>query len=75
MTTKNIIGLALVVLGAIALGYNGFTYTRRHTVMQVGSLQATDDQRQTIPVPPALGWIMLAGGAVILVLGRRDINS
>lgn len=75
MTTKNILGLALVVLGAIALTYNGITYTRRHTVLQVGSLQATDDQQRTIPVPPELGFAMLAGGALILVLGRRGLNS
>lgn len=75
MNTKNLLGGILIVLGVISLGYNGITYTQRKTVMQVGSLKASANEEHTIPLPPALGFAMLAGGVVVLALGRRNGNS
>ncbi len=65
------IGIVLIVLGALALAYQGFNYTRTEKVIDIGPLQATTETQQRIPVPPILGGLALLGGVVLLVVGVR----
>lgn len=73
MTKKALtfLGLALILAGALALVYQGISYTRREKVLDMGPLKATVNTRETIPLPPWLGGLMLAGGVVLLVVGVR----
>jgi hypothetical protein len=57
----------------VALAFQGITYTRHKKVLQVGSFTATAEEHKTIPLPPILGGIALAGGIVVLMLGRRAV--
>jgi len=65
------LGLALILAGALALAYQRVSYTRREQVLDVGPLKATMNSRETIPLPPWLGGLMVAGGVVALVMGVR----
>ena len=56
-----IVGLALIILGVIAFAYQGITYTTREKVLEVGPITATKETKRTIPLPPVLGGIALAG--------------
>lgn len=67
-------GILLVVLGALALAYQGITYTHREKVIDIGPIHATADEQRTIPVPPILGAIALIGGIALLVIGSRQKN-
>lgn len=71
MKTVTIFGIALVLLGLVAFGYQGVTYTTREKVLDLGPLQATVDKKQTIPLPPLVGGLALAGGIVLLIVGAR----
>jgi len=64
-------GIVLIVLGVIALVYQGFTYTTRETVIDIGPLHATADRQKTVPLPPVLGIAAIAGGLALLVVGGR----
>lgn len=66
-----LIGLVLIVLGSLALIYQGVTYTSREKIIDLGSIQASADTQKTVPVPPLLGGLALAGGIVLVVLGRK----
>jgi uncharacterized membrane protein YidH (DUF202 family) len=66
-----IIGVVLIVIGIIALAYGGITYTKREKVLDIGPLEATTERRETIPLPPVLGGLALAGGVVLLIVGSR----
>ena len=66
-----IVGVLLIVLGVIALGYEGITYTTREKVLDIGPLQASVDKKKTIPLSPALGAAALIGGIVLVVVGSR----
>ena len=46
------IGVVLVVLGVLALLYQGFTYTTKETVIDIGPIHATADRQKTVPLPP-----------------------
>lgn len=65
------IGLVLIVLGLLALVYQGFTYTQRETVIDLGPIQATADREKTVPVAPIVGVVAVAGGIALLVAGRK----
>jgi hypothetical protein len=71
MKPMSLAGIVLVVLGALALAYQGITYTHREKVLDIGPIHATKDTEEQIPVPPILGGLALAGGIVLLVAGAR----
>ncbi len=66
-----LIGIVLIILGAIALAYQGITYTSQKMVFQIGPLQATTKTEKTIPLPPILGGAAVAGGIVLVFIGGR----
>lgn len=66
-----LIGVILIVLGVIALAYQGITYTTHEKVLEVGPIKATAAKERTIPIPPVLGGLALAAGVVLLVVGSR----
>jgi hypothetical protein len=63
-----ILGIALIALGAIALAYQGITYTTREKVVDLGPIKITADQEKTIPLSPVLGGVALAGGVVLVIV-------
>ena len=71
MGAKTVIGIVLIIIGIISLGYQGFTYTTRKKVVDIGPIEATKKENHTVPLPPILGVIALAGGVVVLAAGRR----
>jgi hypothetical protein len=71
MKTATLAGLALLVLGVISLAYQGITYTTHKKVVDIGPIQATKEEKQTIPLPPLLGGIALVGGVVLLMAGTK----
>jgi uncharacterized membrane protein len=69
---SSMLGLVLVVLGVLALAYQGITYTTHKKVLDLGPIQATEEQHKTIPLPPVLGGLALLGGVVLIVAGRKE---
>lgn len=66
-----ILGIALVLLGVISLAYQGLTFKTREKVLDVGPITATKETKRTIPLPPVLGGLALAGGVVIVIAALR----
>jgi len=62
-----IIGIVLIAVGLVSLAYQGITHTSRETVVDLGPIKATADKQKTIPLPPILGGIALAGGVALLL--------
>jgi hypothetical protein len=71
MKTATLAGLALLVLGVLALAYQGITYTTHKKVVDIGPFQDTKEEKQTIPLPPILGGVALVGGVVLLMAGTK----
>ena len=62
-----IIGIVLIAVSLVSLAYQGITYTSRETVLDLGPIKATADTQKTMPLPPILGGLALAGGVTLLV--------
>jgi len=71
MKPAAILGLVLIVVGLAALAYQGVTYTTRETIVDIGPVHATADRQKTLPLPPVLGIVAVAGGVVLLFAGAR----
>ncbi len=72
MSGKSFLGIALLVLGVLALAYQGFSYTVPKKAVDIGPLQVTKEERHTVPLPPILGALALIGGIAVLLMDRRD---
>jgi uncharacterized membrane protein HdeD (DUF308 family) len=66
-----LLGVMLIVIGVLALAYQGITYTTRETVIDLGPLKASVEKQQTLPLPPVLGAVALAAGVILVVVGKK----
>jgi len=71
MKPFSLAGVVLIVLGLVALVYQGIPYTSRETVIDIGPIHATADREKTLSLPPVLGIVAVAGGAALLLAGAR----
>jgi len=71
MKMTTIVGVALIVLGAVALVYRGFSYTSEETVLQVGSVKATAETEKSVPIPAWAGIAALVAGVLVIGVGMR----
>ncbi len=67
-----IVGILLIVLGGVALAYQGVSYTKREKVIDFGPLEVSSETKKTIPLPPILGGLAIAGGIALVVVGSKN---
>jgi uncharacterized membrane protein YidH (DUF202 family) len=72
MKGTTIIGIVLIVIGIAALALGGFSYTDREKVLDIGPIEATTEQRKTIPLSPIAGGAAVVAGVVLVVAGSRS---
>jgi drug/metabolite transporter (DMT)-like permease len=71
MKPATIIGILLIVVGVVGFALGGFSFTEREKVLDVGPIEATAEDKETVPIPPILAGLALVGGVVLLVAGAR----
>jgi len=68
--TFAVIGIILIAIGIFAFAYQGFTFTTREKIVDVGPIHMTAEKTRTVPLPPIVGGISLVGGIALLVVGK-----
>lgn len=71
MNAARIIGVILIVAGALALGLGSFTYTKDRHTANVGPIQLSVAEKETINVPLWAGVTAIVVGGLLLVVPRR----
>jgi len=71
MKSLLILGVVLVIAGALVLAYQGIAYTQQKQVAQLGSVHITKKEERTIPLPPALGVVVAGVGAILIGVSVR----
>ena len=64
-------GIVLIIIGVLALVYQGFSYTKTEKDAQLGPIEIQHQETQTVPLPPIVGGVCIGGGALALALGAR----
>jgi len=65
------IGILLIVIGVLCLGWGTLTYTTKEKVIDIGPIHATRDEKHNVLLPPIAGAAALVAGIVVLVAGKK----
>ena len=68
-----IAGIVLIVLGILALVYQGFSYTQTKQDAKIGPLEIQLQETHDVPVPPIVGAVCIVAGAAALFVGARKV--
>jgi hypothetical protein len=71
MKPMTLAGVVLLVLGLVALAYQGFSYTSREKVIDIGPIEAHADTTKRVPIPPIAGGAAVLAGLALIVAGSR----
>ena len=71
MNATKIVGIVLIVAGALGLLYGGFSYTKETHEVKVGPVELSVKEKETVNVPIWLGIGAVVIGGVLLVMGGK----
>ncbi len=72
MNPIRLIAILLIVAGALALAYGGFTYTREEHSTKLGPIEFTVKDRERVNVPVWAGAAALIVGVGLLVVRVKN---
>ena len=70
MSPLRIAGIVLIVAGALALAYGGFTYTKETHVAKVGPIEMSIKDKETVNVPIWAGLGAIVAGVALLFVRK-----
>jgi multidrug transporter EmrE-like cation transporter len=71
MSTVKIIGIVLIVAGALGLAYGSFSFTKDTHTAKVGPIQLSVKEKETVNVPTWAGIAAIVAGGLMLLAGSR----
>jgi len=71
MSPLKIVGIVLIVAGALGLAYGGFSYTKETHKAEIGPIKLSVAEKDTVNVPQWAGIAAIIAGVVVLVVGGK----
>jgi hypothetical protein len=71
MKPATIIGFLLIILGIVGFAVGGISFTHEKKDVDLGPLQISHQQKQTVPISPILSTISLVAGVGLVVVGAK----
>ncbi|TAK45763.1 MAG: hypothetical protein EPO27_09540 [Betaproteobacteria bacterium] len=72
MNAARIVGILLIVAGALGLAYGGFSYTKDTSAVKLGPIELKVEQKETVSIPLIVSAGAIAIGVFLLVaVGRK----
>lgn len=65
------IGIILIIVGAVSLIWGGVTYVKDRDTVDLGVVKVTTEEKDRISIPPVLGVVALVAGGVLLGVSSR----
>jgi uncharacterized membrane protein len=69
MRPLGIIGVILIIAGAVVLAMKGISYTKDRDSVKIGGIELSKEDRGFIP--PVAGVIAIVAGIVLVAAGRK----
>ncbi len=71
MNGSRLVGILLIVAGALGLVYGGFSYTKDTHEAKLGPIELSVSEKQTVNVPVWAGAGAIVAGIALLAFGGR----
>lgn len=71
MNAIKMLGIALIIAGALGLVYGGFSYTKDTTALKVGPIELSVKEKETVNIPLWAGIAAIVAGGLLLGMGGR----
>ncbi len=71
MNATILVGLILIVGGALGLVFGGFSYTKDSSAVKIGPVELSMKQKETINIPLWAGVGAIVAGGLLLVFGKK----
>ncbi|MEO8735115.1 MAG: DUF3185 domain-containing protein [Edaphobacter sp.] len=71
MKPATIVGILLIILGIIGFAVGGVSFTHEKKDVDLGPVQISHQQKQTVPISPILSTIALIAGVGLVVVGAK----
>lgn len=73
MNPTKLVAIVLIIAGALALAYGGFSYTKNTQVAKLGPIEINAEERHTVNIPmwAGIGGIIV-GGLLLGFGGKRN---
>jgi len=72
MKAATIVGVLLIILGIAGFAMGGISFTHEKKDIDLGPLQVSHKQKDTMPISPILSALALVGGIGLMVVGSRN---
>ncbi len=66
-----VLGIILAIIGIGMLIFNGFNYTQKEKVVDIGPIEINADKEKSVGWPTYAGAIVLIAGIGLVVLDRK----
>jgi multidrug transporter EmrE-like cation transporter len=66
-----IVGIVLIIAGALGLAYGGFSYTKETHKAEIGPIKLQVQEKEQVNVPQWAGIASIVVGVVLLVVGPK----
>lgn len=71
MNATKLVGLILIVGGALALAFGGFSYTKDSSAVKIGPVELSVKQKESVNVPLWAGIASVVAGGLLLAFGKK----
>ena len=72
MKAATVVGILLIILGIAGFAMGGVSFTHEKKDVDLGPVQLSHKQKDTLPISPILSTLALVGGIGLLVAGSRN---
>lgn len=69
---SKVIGIVLVIIGVMMIAFNGFNFKTTEKVVDLGAIQISKEKDNPVAWSPIVGLVLLIGGIVVIVSGRKS---
>ena len=71
MNPIKMLGIVLIIAGALGLVYGGFSYTKDTTALKIGPIELSVKEKETVNIPLWAGIAAIVAGGLMLGMGGR----
>lgn len=70
-----IVGIVLLVIGALSLIWGGVTYVKDRDTVDLGVAKVVTEEKERVSIPPILGVVALVVGGVLVGMTARKAKA